>query len=100
MFGPFLAYFSLFGVKNIFFKKYGLVMHNNTRAPNTMLSSRKKMKEPISIKLLDRRTDRPYSQDPSGQYQESNKRINQSRDIALENKNKMQYNSAYHTLLT
>ena len=41
MFGPFLAYFSLFGVKNIFFKKSGLVMHNNTWVPNTMLSSRK-----------------------------------------------------------
>ena len=43
-----------------------------------------KTKEPIPRKLPKRRTDRPYSYDPSGQL----------RGIAVDNKNKIQYNSA------
>ena len=43
---------------------------------------------------MNRRTDRPYSYDPSGHDQESYKRISQLSDIVVENKNKIQYNSA------
>ena len=50
----------------------------------------KKTKEPIPRKLPKRRTDRPYSYDPSGQL----------RGIAVDNKNKIQYNSAWDTSLT
>ena len=45
-------------------------------------------------------TDRPYSYDTSGHGQGSYKRISQLRDIAVDNKNKMEYNSAWHTSLT
>ena len=76
--------------KFIIFKKSGSVMHNTTWALNTKLSSKKKTKEPIPRKLPKRRTDRPYSYDPSGQL----------RGIAVDNKNKIQYNSAWDTSLT
>ena len=46
------------------------------------------------------RTDRPYLQEPPGHSRVSNKRINQLRDIAIDNKNKIQYNSTYHNSLT
>ena len=38
--------------------------------------------------------DRPYSYDPSGHGQEFYKRINQLSVIAVDNKDKIQYNSA------
>ena len=38
--------------------------------------------------------ERPYSYDPSGHGQESYKRISQLSGIAVDNKNKIQYNSA------
>ena len=38
---------------------------------------------------------RPYSEDPSGHGQGSYKRISQLIGIAADNKNKIQYNSAY-----
>ena len=53
-----------------------------------------KTKEPISIKLPNRKTEGPYSYDPSGHGQGSYKRISQLRDIAVDNKNKIQYKSA------
>ena len=61
-------------------------MHNTTWAPDTMLR--------IPRKLLNRRTDRPYLYYPSGHGQGSYKRISQLRGIAVDNKNKIQYNSA------
>ena len=63
-------------------------------AHNTMLSSRKKTKQPIPWKLQNRRTDRFYSYDPSGHGQESYKRISQLSSIAVDNKDKIQYNLA------
>ena len=39
--------------------------------------------------------DRPHSYDPSGHGQESYKRISQLSGIAVDNKDKIQYNSAY-----
>ena len=54
----------------------------------------KKTKEPIPWKPQNRRTDRPYSYDPSSHGQESYKRISQMSDIAVDNKDKIQYNSA------
>ena len=39
--------------------------------------------------------DRPYSYDTSGHGQESYKRISQLSGIAVDNKDKIQYNSAY-----
>ena len=53
-----------------------------------------KTNEPIPRKLPNRRMDRPHSYDPSGHGQESYKRISQLRGIAVDNKNKIQYNSA------
>ena len=44
--------------------------------------------------------NRPYLKDPSGHGWGSNKRINQLRSTAVTNKNKIQFNSAYHTSLT
>ena len=57
-----------------------------------MLSS-SKTKEPISGK----RTDRPYLYDPSDHGWGSNKRISELRDIAVDNKDKIQYYPTYHT---
>ena len=53
-----------------------------------------KTKERIPRKLLNRRTDRPYSYDPSGHDQRYYKRISQFSAIALDNKAKIQYNLA------
>ena len=63
-------------------------------------SVREKTKDPIPRKLSKKMTDRPYSYDTSGHGQGSYKRISQLRDIAVDNKNKMEYNSAWHTSLT
>ena len=52
----FLPIFPIFGQK-YFFKKPGSVTHNNTWAPNTMLSVRKKTNEPIPRKRLERKTE-------------------------------------------
>ena len=59
-----------------------------------MLSS-SKTKEPISGK----HPDRPYLYDLSDHGWESNKR-SELRDIAVDNKDKIQYNPTYHTSLT
>ena len=59
-------------------------MHNNTWARNTMLSSRRKTKEPIPRKSLDR-TDKLYLYEPFGDSQGSNKRISQLRGITVDN---------------
>ena len=67
-------------------------MHNTTWAPNTMWSFRK-TKELIPRKILSRRTDRPYSYNPSDHDQESYKKISQLSGIAVDN-DKIQYNSA------
>ena len=74
-------------------------MRNTTWAPNTMLSSRKNLRENFknTFGQKDRQTlftgPLSYGLDP-------NKRISQLRGIAVDNKNKIQYNLAYHTLLT
>ena len=65
------------------FKKSVSVMHNTTWAPNTMLSSRK-----------DYRANSKKTSAQNGHDQESYKRRNQLSGIAVENKNKIQYNSA------
>ena len=43
--------------------------------------------------------DRPFSEDPLEYGCIFNKRISKLRDIAVENKNKTHYNSAYHNSL-
>ena len=74
-------------------------MHSTTWAPNTMWSSRKNYR--VNSKKTSEQKDGKtfYSYDP-GHGQESYKRISQLNDIAVENKNKIRYNSAQHTSLT
>ena len=67
-------------------------MHNTTWAPYTMVSLKKKKAN--AKKTSERTTDRPYSYDPSDHGQGSCKRISQSRSTAVDNNNKIQYNSA------
>ena len=67
--------------------------------PLTPLWVPQKSKEPVARKFLERRTDLIY-RIPSVQGRAPNKIINQLRDIAVANKNKIQLNSAYHTSLT
>ena len=59
-----------------------------------------KTKQPILRKLLNKRTDRPYSYDPSGHGQQSYKIISQLSAIAVDSKTKSQYNSAQHAALS
>ena len=91
---PGLGLFSPFWGQNMILKKSGSVIHNTTWAPNSMLISRIKTIEPIRRKLLNRRMNRPYSYDHFGHGQESYKRISQLTGIAVDNKNKIQYNLA------
>ena len=56
-----------------------------------MLSSRKKIKEPILLNILNSTTDSSYSYDPSSYGQESYKRISQLSGVAVDNKDKIQY---------
>ena len=74
--------------------------YTTPHGPLTPCGVPEKPKEPILRKLLNRKTDRPYSYDPSGHGQESCKRISQLSGTAVDNKNKIQYNSAQHTSLT
>ena len=67
-------------------KKSGSVRHNITWAPNTMLSSRKNYRS-NSKKNSEQKN-------PSGHGQESYERINELRGIVVDNKGKIQYNSA------
>ena len=82
-----LAYFPHFGGKVLFWKNLA-VIRNTTWTPNTMLSSRKKTKEPIPWKLLNRRTGRPYSYDLPGHGHGSYKKISQLSCIAVDTKDK------------
>ena len=56
----------------------------------------------IKTKLLisGKRPDRPYLYDLSDHGWGSNNRISELRDIAVDNKDKIQYNPTYHTSLT
>ena len=72
-------------------------MHNTTWAPNTMLSSRKKLKSQFHENLwteewtdLIQRTLPATVRGP----------VSQSRGIAVGNKNKIRYNTAYCNSLT
>ena len=73
--------------------------YTTSHGPLTPCGVPEKPKEPIPRKLLNRKTDRPYSCDPSGHGQESCKRISQLSGTAADNKNKIQYNSAQYNLL-
>ena len=68
-------------------------MRNTIWAPNTMLSSRKKLKSQFQENFWTGRTH------PSAYSQGSNKRVSQLRGITVDNKNKTQYNSANHIYL-
>ena len=66
-------------------------MHNTTWVPDTMLSSRKKLKSQFQENFqTEGRTDLIYRQDFSGHCQGCNKRISQLRGITVDNKNKIQ----------
>ena len=88
-----LAYFCYFWGKTWFSKNLPL-SYTTPHGPLTLCWVPGKTKLPIPKKLLNRRTDRPYSYDPSGHGQESYKRISQLSGIAVDNKDKIQYNSA------
>ena len=93
------AHFPHFWIKTLFSKN----LAPSCTTPHGLLTPywvRKKTKEPIPKKLPNRRTDRPYSYDPSSHGHGSYKRKCQLRGIVIGNKNKIQYRSAYHTSLT
>ena len=74
-------------------------MHNTTSAL-TQCGVLQKTEERIARKFQDRRIDKLYSYDSSGHGRGSSKRTSQFRDIAVYNKNKIQYNSAYYSSIT
>ena len=80
---------SHFGGKT-WFSKNVAVSYTTPHGPLTPGSVPEKTNESIPRKCLNRRTDRPYSYDPSGHAQESYKRISQLSSIAVDNKNKNQ----------
>ena len=92
-------FWSILGTQFLFSKNLAL-SYVAPHEPLTPCCAPEKTKEPISRNLPDRRMARPYSQDPSGHRKGSNKSISQLRGIAVDNKNKIQYNSAYNTSLT
>ena len=70
-------------------------MHNTTWAPNTMLSSRKKLKSQFEENFqTEGWTDLIHMYYPSGHGHGSYKRISQLRGFAVDNKKKIQHNSA------
>ena len=87
---PRLVLFFPFLGQVIILKKSGSTLHG----PLTPCWVPEKTKETIPRKLPKRKTDGPYSYDHSGHGQGSYKRISQLRGIAVDNKNKIQYNSA------
>ena len=82
----------ILGGKHVFQKIW--LSYTTPHEPLTPCWLHEKAKEPIPRKLLNRRTDRTYSYDPSGYGQDSYKRISQLRGSAIDNKNKIQYISA------
>ena len=91
---PRLGLFSPFWGQIIIFKKIWLCHAQHHMGTWHHIDFQKKTKEPIPRKHPNRRTDRPYSYNPSGHGQGSYKRISQLRGIAVDDKNKIQYNSA------
>ena len=91
---PRLGLFSPFWGQSIIFKKIWLCHAQHHMGTWHHIDFQKKTKEPVPRKLPNRMTDRPYSYNPSGHGQGSYKRISQLRGIAVDDKNKIQYNSA------
>ena len=91
--------FSHFACKTWFSKDLALSC-TTPHGPLTPCWVSEKTKKSIPRKFLNRRTDRPYSYDPSCHGQGCYKRISQLREIAVDNKTKVQCNSAYHIYLS
>ena len=62
-------------------------------SPLNHVEFQKKLKSQSQENLWKEGKTRPYSYDPSSHGQESYKIISQLRGIAVDNKNKIQYNS-------
>ena len=90
---PGLGFFPQFGGKTWFSRNLAL-SYTTPPGPLTLCWVPEKTKEPIPRKLLNKRTGRPNSYDPSGHGQESYNRISQLSGIAVDNKDKIHYNSA------
>ena len=90
---PRLGLFSHFWGKTLFSRNLPLSC-TTPQGPLTPCSVPEKTKEPIPRKLQNRRTDRPYWNEPSGHGQGSNRRISQLRATAVDNKNKIKYSSS------
>ena len=99
---PTLGLFSPFWRQKHYFQKIQLCHAQHHMGPSYHVEfQKKKLKSQFQEnRRTGRRTGRPYSQDPSGHGHGSNKRIRELRVIAVDNKNKIQCNSAYHTSLT
>ena len=90
---PRLGLFSHFWGKTLFSRNLPLSC-TTPQGPLTPCWVPEKTKEPIPRKLQNRRTDRPYWNEPSGHGQGSNRRISQLRATAVDNKNKIKYSSS------
>ena len=89
---PGLGLYSPFARKAWLSKKPASVIFNTTWASNTMVSSKKNWRV-ISKKTYEQKDEQTLFIWPSGHDQDSYKTISQVSSIAVDNKNKMQYNS-------